>query len=85
MASAALDSSDSTQFQKEDLVRAWTGPAVPVADRLVQQLRVRSQTDGAITWVRQAGRRTTQCPPSGKTWASAVRQSSFFLGPQFHE
>lgn len=64
---------------------AQTGPAVQVADRLDRQLRVRSQTDGGITWVREAGRRPTQDPPSGKALALAVGQSSFFPGLWFHE
>lgn len=83
--SAALDNSGRTRFLHQDLLCAQTGPAVQVADRLDRQLGVRSQTDGGITWVRHAGGRPTQYPPSGKALASAVRQSSFFPGLQFHE
>lgn len=54
VASTALDNSNSTQSQNKGLVRAWTGPAVQVADRLHQQLRVRSQTDGSNTWKQEA-------------------------------
>ena len=81
-ASATRDSSDS---RNRDLVRTQTGLAVLDADRLDWQLRVKSQTDGRVTWVRQAGRRPTQYLPSGKALVSAVRQSSVFPGLQFHE
>lgn len=56
--SAALDDS-SAQSWNQDLMGAWTGPAVWAADRLDPQLGVRSQTDGSDTWVRRAGRRPT--------------------------
>ena len=71
--------------RNRDLVCTQTGLAVLAADRLDWQLRVKSQTDGSVTWVRQAGRRPTQYLPSGKALVSVVRQSSVFPGLQFHE
>lgn len=78
VASAALNNSDSTQSQNKDLTRAWTGPAVWAADRLGQQLGVRSQTDGSNTWVTQAGRRPTQVPSFWKGTGLST-QATFLL------
>lgn len=75
----------TTPIPPNPRIKVWFVPGPVLLSRLQTSCTSSSESEVRQMEVTHGSRRPTQYPPSGKALASAVRQSSFFPGLQFHE